>query len=365
MAKYSFPLFLLFCLAFSSCQTIEQIPIEYMMPAEINFPPELRRVAIVNNTSSTPDNKWIESDASRKDDEIARAVAYHNGDAKIAAESLAEAIANENYFDEVIICDSALRANDKFTREETLTQKEVKDLTENLDVDFLISLENLQLKATKTIRYIPDWSCYYGSVDVKVYPTLRIYIPKRKNPMLTIAPNDSIFWEEFGNTSSYVQTHLIKDSQIQQEASEFAGTIPVKHLLPYWTSATRNLYNNGSVNMRDAAVYVRENSWDKAFKLWEQAFNTAKSDKKKMQSAYNIAVYYEIKDELEQAETWALKAQELAHKIDKIDQRNKDNVDISEIPNYVMTSLYVVELQKRTAGLSSLNMQMNRFNDDF
>ena len=231
MAKYSFTLLLLFCLAFSSCQTIEQIPIEYMMPAEINFPPELRRVAIVNNTSSVPDNKWIESDRSRKDDEIARAVAYNNGDAKIAAESLAEAIANENYFDEVIICDSALRANDKFAREETLTQEEVKELTENLDVDFLISLENLQLKATKTIRYIPDWSCYYGSVDVKVYPTLRIYIPKRKNPMLTIAPNDSIFWEEFGNTSSYVQTHLIKDSQIQQEASEFAGTIPVKHFL--------------------------------------------------------------------------------------------------------------------------------------
>ena len=149
MAKYSFTLLLLFCLAFSSCQTIEQIPIEYMMPAEINFPPELRRVAIVNNTSSVPDNKWIESDRSRKDDEIARAVAYNNGDAKIAAESLAEAIANENYFDEVIICDSALRANDKFAREETLTQEEVKELTENLDVDFLISLENLQLKATK------------------------------------------------------------------------------------------------------------------------------------------------------------------------------------------------------------------------
>ena len=217
MAKYSFTLLLLFCLAFSSCQTIEQIPIEYMMPAEINFPPELRRVAIVNNTSSVPDNKWIESDRSRKDDEIARAVAYNNGDAKIAAESLAEAIANENYFDEVIICDSALRANDKFAREETLTQEEVKELTEHLDVDFLISLENLQLKATKTIRYIPDWSCYYGSVDVKVYPTLRIYIPKRKNPMLTIAPNDSIFWEEFGNTSSYVQTHLIKDRSLPEQ----------------------------------------------------------------------------------------------------------------------------------------------------
>ena len=61
MAKYSFFLTLLSCLIFGSCQTIEQISIDYMMPAEINFPPELRRVAIVNNVSAIPDNKWIEA----------------------------------------------------------------------------------------------------------------------------------------------------------------------------------------------------------------------------------------------------------------------------------------------------------------
>lgn len=57
--------------------------------------------------------------------------------------------------------------------------------------------------------------------------------------MLTITPSDSIFWEEYGNTPAYVENHMIKEEQMLKEASEFAGTIPVKHLLPYWTSATR------------------------------------------------------------------------------------------------------------------------------
>ena len=120
MAKYSFFLTLLSCLIFGSCQTIEQISIDYMMPAEINFPPELRRVAIVNNVSAIPDNKWIEAEKPISGNEVARAIAYTHGDAGIATESLARAIADGNYFDEVVICDSALRADDKIAREETL-----------------------------------------------------------------------------------------------------------------------------------------------------------------------------------------------------------------------------------------------------
>ncbi|WP_455585841.1 DUF6340 family protein [Bacteroides sp.] len=365
MAKYSYLLLLFISLMLGACQTIEQIPIDYMMPAEINFPPELRRVAVVNNISATPDNKWIKSEKPVNESEIARAIAYPSGDAAIATESLAEAIADGNYFDEVVICDSALRANDKIAREETLSQAEVVELTTKLDVDFLIALENLQFKATKIIRYLPEWNCYYGSIDLQAHPTVRIYIPNRARPMLTLTPNDSIFWEEYGNTSVYVENHLIKDSVMLKEASEFAGAIPVPQLLPHWKSDTRHFYTNGSVYMRDATVYVHENDWNKAFKLWKQAFDSSKSDKKKMYTAHNIALYYEISDDVEEAEKWALKAQELARKVEKIDNKEKGKLDISDIPNYVMISLYLTELQKRKNALSTLNIQMNRFNDDF
>lgn len=367
MAK-SYPLAFisLLLLVLGSCQSIEQISIDYLQPADLSFPPRLRKVAIVNNATNAPDNKLIVSTAKPKENkntpDVGHATAYANGDIKLAAESLAEEIANQNYFETVVICDSALRANDKLPRENTLTQEEVSQLTTDLGVDFIIALENLQLKATKTISYIPGFDYYEGAVDVKVYPTVRVYLPEQSKPMATLHPVDSIFWEEFGGSIAEVTTRMIPDKQLLQEASEFAGAIPAKYLVPYWETRTRYLYTGGSAQMRDATIYARENSWDNAYELWQQAYESTKNEKKKMRTALNIAVYYEMKDSLSQAVEWATKAQQLAKKIAK--KKIADDPDAT-VSDYYITTLYLTELKERNAQFPKLKMQMNRFNDDF
>ena len=170
--NYYFALFVTSLLALSACQTIEELSIDYMLPGEISFPASLKRVAIVNNTTALPDNKIIPSNGYPKENETNRRVAYHTSNASIATTSLAEAIARENYFDLVVICDSALRSKDFTMREGGLLQEEVQQLAQSLGVDFIISLENLQFKTTKVIQYLPQWSCYQGTVDTKVYPTV-------------------------------------------------------------------------------------------------------------------------------------------------------------------------------------------------
>lgn len=72
-----------------------------------------------------------------------------------------------------------------------------------------------------------DWGIYYGTVDARIYPTVRIYLPNRSTPMATINANDSIFWEETGN-GPFVQGNLISEEELIKQASDFAGTIPVK-----------------------------------------------------------------------------------------------------------------------------------------
>ena len=60
MAKsYSLAFVTIFLLTLGSCQSLEQISIDYLQPANLNFPPQLRKVAIVNNISNAPDNKLI------------------------------------------------------------------------------------------------------------------------------------------------------------------------------------------------------------------------------------------------------------------------------------------------------------------
>lgn len=366
MTKYSYYLLLFCSLLLGGCQSIEQLSIDYMLPADVSFPASLKRVAIVNNMPEVPDNEPIVNEESKqKDDtEIARKTDYYNGNAHIATESLAKALADENYFNEIVICDSALRAKDITPRESTLTREEVNQLVQDLDVDFLIALENVQMRAIRRINFIRDWGTYQGTVDVKVYPTIKVYLPNRRGPMVTVSNNDSIFWEEFGGSDSYVRTHLISKKEVIQQASEFAGQIPVKHLLPYWKTASRYLFTGGSVNMRDAAVYVKENQWDKAIELWKETYKTKKG-KQKMYAAYNLAVGYEMQDSIETATDWALKAQAQAREVDEVDKKDLSQLGRGDLPNYVLTTLYVTELQERKAGMMRLKIQMDRFNDDF
>ena len=218
------------------------------------------------------------------------------------------------------------------------------------------------MRSTRKISYLRDWGAFYGTVDVKVYPTVKIYLPNRKGPMVTINNNDSIFWEEMGNGEASVRARLISENDLIKQASEFAGTVPVKRLLPHWKTANRYLFQGGSVNMRDAAVYAKEGNWAEAVQLWKKNFE-AKKGKQKMYSAYNIAMGYEMQDSIDTATEWALKAQQIAREISKVDKKEKDEISDSTISYYILISLYVDELQERKEGLTRLKSQMNRFNE--
>ena len=351
MTKQTYFPLLISLLLLGSCQSVEQLSIDYMLPAEVNFPASLRRVAVVDNMPATPQNKLIAGEEKQKknENELARLTGYHNGDAAVAAESLAEALTAENYFDEVVICDSALRSKDINPRESTLSQEEVNELTRGLNVDFLIAMENIQMGSIRKISFMPEWGVFVGTVDVKIYPTVKVYLPTRKGPMITITGSDSIFWEEAGSREADVRHRLLSEEDMLKQASNFAGKIPVKYLLPHWKTEKRYLFGGGSVSMRDAAVYVKEENWPEAINLWQQVYN-ARKGKQKMYAACNIALAHEMQDNIDTALEWAMKAQDIAREKDK------------SHTFYSFISTYVNELQKRKEGMVKLKMQMSRFN---
>ncbi len=355
-------LLLLLCVV-SSCQTIEELSIDYMLPAEVSFPAELRKVGVVNNIiQATP---AISRELPMLGQTNSATLNWKpNANAKRATESLAQSIANENYFDEVVISDSALRAKDIHFRENTLSRNEVNQLAQELGVDFLVSLENVQINSTRTIQFVPLWNCFWGTVDVKTTPVVRVYLPNRNGPMATITPTDSIFWEEYASFEPLVRKRLIKDEQMIEEASEFAGVIPVRYLLPYWTTGMRYMYAGGNVNMRDAAFCARANDWEKAYTLWEKVYQDTKSKKKKLYLSHNIALSYEMRDSLPQAEEWARKAQELAVEIEKVDTETSLHVSPESHPLTFRTTLYLQELTNRKELFMKLNAQMRRFGNE-
>lgn len=353
---------LLTTLMAGACQSVSQLSIDYMQPAPISFPDTLRRVAVVNNANMPEDGKHSRKGESVlvRDWDMSRSINHYNGYAPLTAEALAEALAEQNYFDEVVICDSALRRQGDTLSTRPLSPEEVNKLTHDLKVDFLISLDNIHIESFATTDFIPWGGVFLGIMDVKVKPTISVYVPNRKGALVTINTQDSIFWEWTGRSEEEIRAMLSNEKEMLEAASEFAGSIPLKYLLPYWKTVQRYIYSGGSVNMRDAAVYVRKGNWQEAIRIWKQNY-TNKKAKQKMYSAHNIALGYEMQDSLQAAVEWARKAQEAAHDVDGIDKTPA----AKGVTHYILATVYLNELQNRLENIAQLDAQMRRTYEDF
>jgi hypothetical protein len=352
-------------LSLASCETIEQISVDQMLPAEVYFPEEIRRVAVIDHPLSSDTLPAAVDSAAR-----AAGISWLKGNTAITAESLAKSLADANYFDEVVICDTVVPASGENSG--TMSREEVKRLTDGLSVDMLLTVDGVSMLTQRKAIAVPEWECYRGVADVKVYSAVQAYIPQRSKPLFSVYANDSIYWEEYGATVQQVARMLAPDTTVVRESSEFAGTLPLKYLVPHWTTVSRTIYVGNSASMRDAMVAVRQSDWETARQLWKAEYDKTKSERRKMQLAYNLAIYNEMAGDIEEGVSLAEEAQSLAYKVDKVKTIADANGGKAEVTpdnayrmtNYIRTTLYLDKLKARKSQLGNLKVQMQRFSDD-
>jgi hypothetical protein len=313
----------------TACTTIQPVAFERLEAADVSFPETVRRIAVVNNVPDIiPDthpgiiSTWME------------------GEGPTATESLAEQIASTNYFEAVLIADTAFNTRGALTLEETLLSREQVDrCTAALSADLLVTLDRVILHARPAVFYDEEFMMPMEGLDVVITPVVRVYLPGRDAPMFTLAPSDSISW--------YASAHPT-DSLVRHEASTYAGGIPLHHLLPHWQEVSRYYYDGGTVDMRDAGVSVREHDWATAASLWQRVYDSKKGKSRRM-AAYNLALYHEMQDEVPAALEWIMHALEGAKQ---------------GTAEYNDAQLYLAQLQERAKALAKLNAQMQRFDEN-
>ena len=170
---------------------------------------------------------------------------------KGAAETLAGFMADSKYFNQVVICDSALCSDDY---SQTLSLDEVNQLSSMLGVDMLVSFERLFLELYFDFAY------------------------------------------------------RISEKELIDEATRHASSVMCNKIVPYWQTVNRLYFDGGCVEMRDAGVYVNEGDWGAARDLWTQVYNRQKKGDTKFRAAYNIALSYEMTGDMEKTEEWLKKS---------------------------------------------------------
>ena len=309
----------------TACTTLQTVSYERLQPADVNFPGQIRKVAIVNNMPSvTQDYKQVDYKSASLE-----------GDGKVAAEALAQEVVAVNYFDQVVVCDNSFR-KDAEPLERLIPKETVDDLLRELEVDMLLSMERVNVELKEGIFFIPELYVTVPAVDGIVTSVVRAYIKEREEPLFTVQKTDTLCWQ---------LTPKLSFSDVVKEASEYAASMPMQNLLPYWVEMERYYYDGGNVEMRDAGVYVREEQWEEASVLWKKAYDQKKG-KVKMRAAYNLAVYSEMKNDFDKAREYLDAAYALSAE-NSWDQQ--------------LILLYRMKLEDECQKNLRLNIQMKRF----
>lgn len=317
------------CCGLFSCSSVGYFSMDALYPSEVSFPSEVRSVGVIDNT--------VTHDTLPP---VGTTLKLIKGDGKLMAHQLAVNIADADYFDEVILCDSSLRADEQLDAHFKLPQEKVRQLASDLDVDMLVTVDGLSVKLWSDTRSLPDSPELVDVIGGEVSTVISLYLPSRKSPMqLALGAQDTIYWE----VSDFLTREMIVEN-----ASTHAASLPLKYLVPRWKSEERFFYSGGSVNMRDAAVYVRENNWEEAYLLWKKTYDSsAPASKKRMYAALNIALYYEMQSNISEAMKYAKEAMDMA-KPGSVDKKN-------------ITFYYIGQLSPRSQEIQKLDLQMSRF----
>ena len=315
----------------ASCASVDVLTYDQLHPAEMSFPADIKQVGVVNNMPYR---------TAPLTESLTMGVITAEG--KLTAEAVAGALADSKYFDQVIICDSALQPKDAdITADPKLSAEDINNLSADLGVDMLVSLERLWVETSqKKIQY-PGWNVPVSVVKSNINPVIRLYVPGRTQPLHTISISDSLYWD--------MGVPLSEDI-ILKEASKLAATKIAEYITPTWTQADRVYFSGGCVEMRDAAVYLREGDWKEAQSIWKGLYDRLRKGKTKTRAAFNIALSYEMLGDILSAEQW------IQNTLKYVEPRSQEEQ---------FANAYAKALEYRRKDVTNLNVQMSRFNDNF
>ncbi|MCQ2237883.1 MAG: DUF6340 family protein [Bacteroidaceae bacterium] len=298
----------------ASCSTasLSAFQFEQLTPASISLPNEIRRVAIVD----------------RLNDSLGVGKQALPINSKRVVESLGTYLADADYFDDVIVCDSDISAidrNDSIIN--PLSQDAVQDLTRDLNANMLITIENVNTKALGSI--------YRPMADIKALA--RVYVPSRKGPFRSLAVSDTIEWEYLNSTSLL---GLVCDDVTSYIAEKLAH-----QLAPYWEMTERYYFTGGNAYFRDADMFIHQGDWETAAEQWEEYLHQAKG-LSKQQTRFNLILAKEMTGDPDGAYKDCL----------ELLAECKPESSLAKLALF-----YSSLLKNRIASHQTLNLQMKRF----
>ncbi len=323
----------------SGCTVYREYPIDVYKPGEISVSPELVNAAVVyRNFKYSVDTlqNYYKDDyrlkkirTSTEETDSIQVVTCLN--------ELARNLKEKNSFNRVEILPYNVFKRHTGDKLPPLNFDIIKKLSETTQSDILISLETYS-------SFYSEYSANYDvaeSNEVITAVVWAVYDAVNEKLIERKAMIDTIFWNGYDENGNYHKDYRFPPREDAIKiAARMAGENYAKRFYASWQTVNRMYSVPPLPDFSEAAHWVEEGKWDNAIKLWEK-YAADKNGKLAINARYNLALGYEMKDDLETASKWAVAALNLA-----MTYRSKEDLK--------MIMLYQKILEQRKKDLKRL-----------
>ena len=302
-------LFFLLYFFISACTVYKEYPIDVYKPGEIAVPSSARNVSLVYRNFKYNGDTLLHY--YKKDHQLKKAKNDpENLDSilvNIAMRELASNLKSRNAFDRIHIFPEIFEQHSG-EKLPALQFDVVKKITSSTETDLLISLETFSCfySEYKNDIDVPDSREVITVLAWAVYDPFTEKIIERKSMI------DTVFWNSYDEKGNYVKnSNLPPRIPALKIAAKLAGENYSKRFFASWQTVNRMYSIPPLPDFEQADKYVTEGKWDNAIRIWER-YAPEKNGKMAINARYNLALAYEMKDDIETAWKWLSAAQQLA-----------------------------------------------------
>lgn len=326
----------------ASCTVYKEYPIDVYKPGEIAVPPDAKNVVLIYRNFKYPGDTLQQY---YKDDyrlRKARSTGQNLDSVMVTAclTELAKNLKMKNAFEDVKILPYNAFKRHSGKKLPALNFDLIKQISNTTRSDLIISLETFSYFFSE----YPETYDSPKSNEVITANVWAVFDPLQEKMIERKALIDTTFWNGYDEKGNYHKDVQLPPRETALKiASQLSGENYAKRFYASWQTVNRIYSVPPLPDFEQASNYVSNGEWDKAILLWEK-YATDKNGKLAINARYNLALAYEMKDDLEMASRWANAAQNLA-----VEYRNKEDLK--------MILQYKKILNQRIKDITKLNNQ--------
>jgi hypothetical protein len=274
------------------------VDFEVLEPATVNFPSYVNQLLILNRAPVSMDVWAEENQEGMEPQQLVLLDTLIINNLFRGLQDVLRSSPIESYHMPIWLSDR--RLDTALLEDEVLTKKEVQDICNSMLGDAIISLELYTVGMDQHFDFYTDSPDEILNHYFEVYNRVKwnIHLPDRPRPFDTYTTVDTLFYPTILNGK--LLKHVPGLDMIRDLFYE-SGLKYGRYLVPVWNRNSRILYTRGDDSLRLAIKQTDSGDWEHAFSLWKGL--TLSEDSSLVAKAYhNMAVYYELEDQLDSAQ---------------------------------------------------------------